>query len=319
MAVGLTPETLPAIVTTCLARGATLLARTHGVIVKRLPALHDLGAMDVLCVDKTGTLTRDRPVVAGSLGPDGRADPEALRWAGVNSWWTLRLAELPAPDALDEAPLEATGTIGEEYDGVDAAPHDPGRRLASALLRGPCPGTHTLVVKGAVRDVLDHCALEPGERTRLDRLAAREADSGLRVLAVATTEVPAGRPGLPALAGRFPRADPPALARADEPRFTRADEPASSGVHEPARSRAHEAASPRTDEPAPRTRVYPQAGGRGTGTRHGNRCRERHHERHGEPGADRDRSGGAFRDGALKARGARREARAPRGPARPRP
>ncbi|MFJ8106395.1 cation-translocating P-type ATPase, partial [Streptomyces sp. NPDC096132] len=191
VAVGLTPEMLPVIVTTCLARGAALLARTHGVIVRRLPALHDLGAIDVLCVDKTGTLTQDRPVVDRSLGPDGQDDPAPLHWAAVNAWWTLQLAELPAPDALDEALLEAAGTDPELYDGLDAVPHDPVRRLSTAVLRGPRPGTHTLVVKGAVEDVLDRCSLEPGERPRLDALAAREADRGLRLLAVATAGVPA--------------------------------------------------------------------------------------------------------------------------------
>ncbi|MEU3843172.1 HAD-IC family P-type ATPase [Streptomyces sp. NPDC028635] len=107
VAVGLTPEMLPVLVTTCLARGAALLARTHGVIVRRLPALHDLGAADVLCVDKTGTLTQDRPVVHGALDPTGRDDPDVLHWAAVNAWWTLHLADLPEPDALDDALLEA--------------------------------------------------------------------------------------------------------------------------------------------------------------------------------------------------------------------
>src|SRR5207248_352385 len=83
-------------------RGASSLARTSGVIVKRLPALHDLGAIDVLCLDKTGTLTQDRPVVERSMDTRGGDDPEVLRWAAVNSFWTLELAELPAPDALDE-------------------------------------------------------------------------------------------------------------------------------------------------------------------------------------------------------------------------
>ncbi|MFI7499666.1 magnesium-translocating P-type ATPase [Streptomyces sp. NPDC049687] len=189
VAVGLTPEMLPVIVTTCLARGAALLARTNGVIVKRLPALHDLGAIDVLCVDKTGTLTQDRPVVARSLGPDGRDDPAPLHWAGVNAWWTLQLAELPEPDALDEALLEAA--TEETYDGLDAVPHDPVRRLSTAVVRGPRPGTHVLIVKGAVEDVLDRCSLEPGERARLDALATRETDGGLRLLAVATAERPA--------------------------------------------------------------------------------------------------------------------------------
>ncbi|WP_435281888.1 magnesium-translocating P-type ATPase [Streptomyces koelreuteriae] len=191
VAVGLTPEMLPVIVTTCLARGAALLARTHGVIVKRLPALHDLGAVDVLCVDKTGTLTQDRPVVARSLDPAGRDDPEVLRWAAVGAWWTLQLAELPAPDALDEALLEAAGPVGEEYDGVDAVPFDPARRIATAVVRGSL-GRHTVVVTGAIEAVLERCATEPGERDRLLALAAREADTGLRVLALATADRPAG-------------------------------------------------------------------------------------------------------------------------------
>ncbi|MER7407510.1 magnesium-translocating P-type ATPase [Streptomyces sp. NPDC000070] len=194
VAVGLTPEMLPVIVTTCLARGAALLARTHGVIVKRLPALHDLGAVDVLCVDKTGTLTQDRPVVERALDPAGRDDPEVLRWAAVGAWWTLQLAELPAPDALDEALLEAAGPVGEEYDGVDAVPFDPVRRFSTAVVRGS-PGRHTVVVTGAAEAVLERCTTEPGARDRLLALAAREADAGLRVLAVATADRPAGAPG----------------------------------------------------------------------------------------------------------------------------
>jgi len=193
VAVGLTPEMLPVIVTTCLARGASLLARTHGVIVKRLPALHDLGAVDVLCLDKTGTLTQDRPVLHRALGPDGQDDPEALRWAAVNAWWTLQLADLPTPDALDEAVLDA---VDEDdlmaYDGLAALPFDPVRRLATAVVRTPGRlGAHTLVVKGAAEAVLERCAPARAERERLLTLAAELADDGLRVLAVAVAERPA--------------------------------------------------------------------------------------------------------------------------------
>ncbi|MGI5458936.1 magnesium-translocating P-type ATPase [Streptomyces sp. CA-249302] len=217
VAVGLTPEMLPVIVTSCLARGATRLARRHEVIVKRLPALHDLGAVDVLCVDKTGTLTQDRPVVVRSLDPAGHDDPDVLRWAAVGAWWTLQLAELPAPDALDEALLEAAGAVGEEYDGVGAAPFDPVRRLATAVVRGPGLGTHTVVVKGAVEDVLERCAVEAGERDRLLALAAREAESGLRLLALATAERP--RPRLRS-AGGTPVAHPRDRTPADESGLT---------------------------------------------------------------------------------------------------
>ncbi|MFF3259992.1 magnesium-translocating P-type ATPase [Streptomyces sp. NPDC002932] len=205
VAVGLTPEMLPVIVTTALARGASQLARNSGVIVKRLPALHDLGAIDVLCLDKTGTLTQDRPVVDRSLDRTGSPDPQVLHWAAVNALWTLQLADLPAPDALDEAVLDASEQQEESgsgggsprtavgsYDAVAALPFDPVRRLSTAVVRLPGGlGTHVLVTKGAVEAVLERCELEPAERERLAGVAAREAAEGLRLLAVARTERPA--------------------------------------------------------------------------------------------------------------------------------
>ncbi|WP_369377226.1 HAD-IC family P-type ATPase [Streptomyces sp. cg36] len=198
VAVGLTPEMLPVIVTTALARGATALSRTHGVIVKRLPALHDLGAVDVVCVDKTGTLTQDRPVLDRALDASGADDPDVLHWAAVNSLWTLQLAEVPTADALDEALLDAAeqrlpgGLDALEYDPVAALPFDPVRRLSTAVVRTPGRiGGHTLVVKGAVEDVLERCALGPGEHARVTALALACARDGLRVLAVARAERPA--------------------------------------------------------------------------------------------------------------------------------
>ncbi|GGP79206.1 magnesium-translocating P-type ATPase [Streptomyces melanogenes] len=198
VAVGLTPEMLPVIVTTALARGAATLARTHEVIVKRLPALHDLGAVDVVCVDKTGTLTQDRPVLDCALDASGAEDPDVLRWAAANSLWTLQLAEVPAADALDEALLDAAeqrlpgGLDALEHDPVAALPFDPVRRLSTAVVRTPDRlGSHTLIVKGAVEEVLDRCALGAGERSRITALAAARADDGLRVLAVALGERPA--------------------------------------------------------------------------------------------------------------------------------
>ncbi|MFF4287799.1 magnesium-translocating P-type ATPase [Streptomyces sp. NPDC001633] len=205
VAVGLTPEMLPVIVTATLARGASALARTGGVIVKRLPALHDLGAIDLLCLDKTGTLTQDRPVVARSVDARGADDPDVLNWASVGSFWTLELAELPAPDSLDEAVLDASAAYGADplgHDGIAALPFDPAHRIATAVVRRPGTyGRHTLVVKGAVEDVLGRCAhvrldgteaeLTEGERRRLLDLAATEAAGGLRLLAVAHAERPA--------------------------------------------------------------------------------------------------------------------------------
>ncbi|MDX3451056.1 magnesium-translocating P-type ATPase [Streptomyces sp. ME02-8801-2C] len=190
VAVGLTPGMLPVVVSTCLAREASRLARAHGIVVKRLPALHDLGAVDVLCLDKTGTLTRDRPVVERAVDGAGHDDPAVLDWAATAAWWTLQLADPPTPDTLDEALLTAAGPVGERYDGVAALPFDPVRRLATAVVRGR-PGHHVLVVKGAVADVVGRCALDPAERARLLARADRETARGLRLLAVATAERPA--------------------------------------------------------------------------------------------------------------------------------
>ncbi|MEU1630147.1 magnesium-translocating P-type ATPase [Streptomyces sp. NPDC020096] len=204
VAVGLTPEMLPVIVTTALARGAADLARRVGVIVKRLPALHDMGAIDVLCVDKTGTLTQDQLAVDCYLDAEGRTDPAVLHWAAVNSLWTIQLADLPAPDALDEAVLLAAEALGDtaadSVSGIDVIPFDPARRLVTAVVARPGRhGVHTLVVKGAVEDVVDRCAIDDETRARVLRLAERRASDGLRLLAVAMTDRPArARPYTPA-------------------------------------------------------------------------------------------------------------------------
>ncbi|MFC4015889.1 magnesium-translocating P-type ATPase [Nonomuraea purpurea] len=191
VAVGLTPEMLPVVVTTALARGSAQLARA-GVIVKRLPALHDLGAADVLCLDKTGTLTCDRPVVDGSFAPDGRRDPEVLRWAALNAFWTLHLSDPPVPDVLDEAVLAGAPDLGDA-EGVEAWPFHPVRRVSRVLVRDG--GTEVMVIKGAVEAVLELCGQVPeGARETAERLAGR----GLRVLAVALRH---GDEPAPVLAG----------------------------------------------------------------------------------------------------------------------
>ena len=169
VAVGLTPEMLPVIVTTCLARGASLLARDHGVIVKRLPALHDLGAVDVLCLDKTGTLTQDRPVLAP------RPRPAA---AGRS-----RGAALGRGQRLVDPPARRPARPGRPRRG-DPGRRRRGRRHGVRRGGGRCPsirygasrppscarpgrlGTHTLVVKGAAEAVLERCALADGRSAR---------------------------------------------------------------------------------------------------------------------------------------------------------
>ena len=208
VAAGLIPEMLPVVVTTAVARGAAALARDGEAVVKRLPALRDLGSAEVLCTDKTGILSQGRPTVECSLDPAGMWDDEVARWAAVNALWTVQLAEPPVPDPLDEALLKAEGTDvmeGLEYgEGIAAVPFDPVRRRSCAVVAEPGQGrTHTLVVKGAVEQVLDCCstvrqrdgnAVEITEAVRaelLDRARELTEEDGLRLLGVCLAERPA--------------------------------------------------------------------------------------------------------------------------------
>ncbi|MBO2460621.1 magnesium-translocating P-type ATPase [Actinomadura violacea] len=197
VAVAATPEMLPLVVTALLVRGAKGLAGRQ-VIVKRLPAVHDLGAMDTLCVDKTGTLTEEQVALACHLDPLGAADPEVLRWARVNALWSVELAGRLVGDAIDEALLQDAGNL-DGPSGVDAIPFDYARRRATVLLQGG-----RLVVKGAVEDVLNLCTaagdtvLDAEERARLLRLDDRWAADGVRLLAVAVGRRTRGGPLTPA-------------------------------------------------------------------------------------------------------------------------
>ena len=146
VAVGLTPEMLPMLVTTCLGKGAVDLSRHH-VIVKRLDAIQDLGAIDVLCTDKTGTLTEDRIVLERHLDVNGREDARVLRYAFLNSYFSTGVKNLIdnaiVERALAEGTDEVNATVGstttaeelaERYHGIDELPFDFERRRLSVVV-----------------------------------------------------------------------------------------------------------------------------------------------------------------------------------------
>ncbi|MDH6110414.1 Mg2+-importing ATPase [Kitasatospora sp. MAP12-15] len=200
-AVGLTPELLPLVLSTVLARGSQRLAGGN-LLVRRLPAVSELGAMDVLCVDKTGTLTTATLAVAVSLDPADHPDPLALRWAAIAADAALDQADPSAFDPADEALLDAAELSGL-LDGpapavLDTIAFDASRRCASVLLREA--GRHVLVLKGAPEAVLARCTevrtgpgatrpLDADRRAALEQLVARRAGEGLRLLAVARGEL----------------------------------------------------------------------------------------------------------------------------------
>ena len=194
LAVGITPELLPAIVSVTLSQGARQLAG-KGVLTRRLVAIENLGAMDVLCVDKTGTLTQAELTLTNAVDARGMASDATLKWARVNA--ALQTA-LPSP--LDDAILANAGKVDlAPYGKLGEAAYDFERKRLSVMVEGPegC----ILVCKGAAAGVLDACvsisapsgavALSESERAEANRLLDQWGDQGLRVLAVAIREMSA--------------------------------------------------------------------------------------------------------------------------------
>jgi Mg2+-importing ATPase len=198
VAVGLTPEMLPMIVAVCLSRGALAMSRRR-VIVKRLDSVQNLGAMDVLCTDKTGTLTQDRVVLERYCDVVLRRDPGVLELAYLNSHFQTGLRNL-----MDRAILEHTELhehlVLPAYAKADEIPFDFSRKMMSVVVRTP-EGGHRLICKGAPEEVYQRCGrfeldgqLLPMEHLITDDLAEEfdqlSAD-GFRVLAMAYREVEA--------------------------------------------------------------------------------------------------------------------------------
>ncbi|WP_240046723.1 magnesium-translocating P-type ATPase [Paracraurococcus ruber] len=178
LAVGLTPELLPMVTTVTLSRGALRMARKQ-VVVKRLAAIHDLGAMDVLCTDKTGTLTEARIALADA------GSPEVLRMAALNAGLA---GGLPTP--LDAAILAAQ-PVPAGWRALAEVPFGFERRRSSVLVEGD--GQRRLVVKGAPEAVLAACTRAEGhdfDRAALLAEAEARGAEGLRLLGVAVRAVP---------------------------------------------------------------------------------------------------------------------------------
>jgi P-type Mg2+ transporter len=196
LAVGLTPELLPMVVSVTLSRGAIRLAKLQ-MIVKRQTAIQDLGSMDVLCTDKTGTLTEAKIRLERHLDLSGQDSPRVLELAYINSFFETGLKS-----PLDEAILNHQTIDVSAWQKIDEIPFDFERRCVSVLVDN---GTQRwLVAKGAAEDIVRLCThveinaegcIAPSEvnDARLqairDRYHALESD-GLRVLGVAWREVP---------------------------------------------------------------------------------------------------------------------------------
>jgi len=199
LAVGLTPELLPMVMTVTLARGAQRMARRK-VIVKRLSSIHDFGAMDVLCVDKTGTLTEAKVKLDDIVDIRGHHSDQVLGFAGLNSALQTGLRS-----PLDEAILAAApATAARQCTRVAEVPFDFERRCVSVLVERD--GRKILITKGAPEHVLERSAAvqvdgatEPvaAWSAKFDALLADNGKQGFRLLAVATKDMPQSTPRAP--------------------------------------------------------------------------------------------------------------------------
>ncbi|MGZ5199176.1 MAG: magnesium-translocating P-type ATPase [Telluria sp.] len=199
VAVGLTPELLPMVVTINLARGALDMARQR-MIVKRLNAIQNLGAMDVLCTDKTGTLTQDRVILEKHVDIDGKDSQRVLEYAWLNSFHQTGLHNLLDLAVLQHAQAQHL-RAGTGWAKVDELPFDFERRRMSVVLARP-DGQRLLICKGAAEEVLAACTaverdgarqpLQAGHGTALTGVVQRLNGEGMRVIAVAVRELPPG-------------------------------------------------------------------------------------------------------------------------------
>ena len=200
LAVGLTPELLPMIVSVTLARGALRMARKR-VIVKRLTAIHDLGSMDVLCTDKTGTLTEASITLESHVGVDGRDSARVLRFARAQSRLETGIRS-PLDEAILRHPAEESAEEPGTWTKIDEVPFDFERRRAAVIV--DTEEARQLIVKGAPEDVLhlstryeaedahDVRAFDDAARERVERRLHALGENGLRVLAVAIKTLPPG-------------------------------------------------------------------------------------------------------------------------------
>jgi Mg2+-importing ATPase len=197
VAVGLTPEMLPMIVSVCLSKGAIAMSRKK-VIVKRLNAIQNFGGMDVLCTDKTGTLTEDRVVLMRHCNVAGRETDEVLLDGYLISHFQTGLKNLLDTAILDSSDFHGKVLV-EKYKKLDEIPFDFTRRMMSVMVETP-EGKPILLTKGAPEEIFHQCShfeldgklspMDPGLMKGLRDEYASLSSDGFRVLAVAVKELP---------------------------------------------------------------------------------------------------------------------------------
>ena len=203
IAVGLTPEMLPMIVTTCLAKGAVTMSKKR-TIVKNLNSIQNFGAMDILCTDKTGTLTQDRVILEYHLNVNGEDDARVLRHAYLNSYFQtgyknlMDMAIIRKTEEAEAADPSLT-RLSQDYIKVDEIPFDFSRRRLTTVVRDRS-GKTQMITKGAVEEMLSICTFAEYDgqvrplahemRRQILDTVSKLNHKGFRVLAIAQKSNP---------------------------------------------------------------------------------------------------------------------------------
>jgi Mg2+-importing ATPase len=202
VAVGLTPEMLPMIVTVNLAKGALSMSKKK-VIVKRLNSIQNFGAMDILCTDKTGTLTQDKVILEKYVDPEGNESAKVLKYAYLNSYYQTGLKNLLDRAVLDHGDLQQTLGVQARYRKIDEIPFDFSRRRMSVVVEEEAK-RHVLICKGALEEILGVSSkaevsgegttsvrtIDESFRNVIQTVARLLNEDGLRVIAVGYKEMP---------------------------------------------------------------------------------------------------------------------------------
>lgn len=197
VAVGLTPEMLPMIVTVNLSKGAMMMARKK-TIVKRLNSIQNFGAMNILCTDKTGTITEGRIVLERHVDVRGEQSEKVLNFGYLNSYHHTGLKNLMDDAILDHEDLEESLKMKEQYRKIDEIPFDFIRRRMSVVVEDTNK-THILICKGAFDEVMSECgsieingeilAMLPEHATKCREVATNLNAEGFRVIALAYKKI----------------------------------------------------------------------------------------------------------------------------------
>ncbi len=204
IAIGITPLLLPVILSSSLAKGAVNMSKKK-TIVKRLDSIQSFGAMNILCTDKTGTLTKDKIVLEKYLNLKGEEDNQVLKTALLNSYFQTGLKGNIDEAIIKKAKERDVLTFCEEYKKIDEVPFDFSRRRLSVILQKNDSGqnSYEMVTKGAVEEILSICSHIQEEKERkpitneikqdLKQMTKKLNEDGLRVIAICVKEVEEGR------------------------------------------------------------------------------------------------------------------------------